>query len=291
MPSLVKIACFRAGIKTPIVVTEQSGNDLVDYPIKVELDSEWSGWSYVSRNGADIYFIDDRGHPLYFYFEKYDYDNKSAVIWVKIPSLPANQKKTIYMVYGGVNPYPEYCNPNKVFIRFTNFESGLPSWISKKSGIVTPNVVNYNPYEGNYCFGNTNPSGTTGTSDVMLWGITVSLPRSFRSVVLRVYERGERYQSFWHQHLLYNGTLFRDLYTPYTSQSPINNSWTAKEFIINPNTEFTSIGLEYHKDHSTYLRYVPAIFIDLIMVRPYIEPEPSIEIKADILPVTELDLK
>jgi len=110
------------GARTPITVTEQSGNDLTDYAVKIELDDTWDGWNAV-LDGSDIYFLDENGNPLYFWIEYFNKTEKKAIIWVKIPSLPANSSITIYMYYGSLpNPYADYNNPEQIFMFFDDFE-------------------------------------------------------------------------------------------------------------------------------------------------------------------------
>ena len=107
------------GARTPIVITEQSGNDLTDYAVKIELNENWDGWG-ATIDGSDIYFLDDQGNPLYYWIEYFNKTEKKAIIWVKIPSLPANSSITIYMHCGGDNPYSEYHDPKQVFIYYND---------------------------------------------------------------------------------------------------------------------------------------------------------------------------
>jgi len=132
MPTLAQtyyIAYFIPKKVTPIDVKENSGNNLTDYQIMIQLTSSWDGWSLVASDGSDIYFIDSSGNPLYFWIEKWDYTNKNAIIWVKIPSIPANGIVRIYMCYGGVNPYSSYRDGTKTFNFFDDFSSLSSNWV------------------------------------------------------------------------------------------------------------------------------------------------------------------
>jgi len=141
-----------SGYRTPITVTERSGNSLTDYAVKITLDSSWGGWSYVSSDGSDIFFTDDQENPLYFWIEQWDYANKHAVIWVKVPSIPANGTVTVYMWFGGDNPYASYRDPEQVFMFFDDFESynegsvdGQGGWVVRRvGGSGYANVIVYN---------------------------------------------------------------------------------------------------------------------------------------------------
>ncbi len=106
----------------PVVVQERSGNNLVNYSVRIELNStNFQDWNVLSSDGSDIYFTNASGNPLYYWIESIDVDNRHAVIWVKLPSLPAHSEATIYMHYGGSNPYTSYNDPDNVFLFYDDF--------------------------------------------------------------------------------------------------------------------------------------------------------------------------
>ena len=105
----------------PIIVRERSGRDLSNYTIRLELNStNFDGWSMIG-DGRDVYFTDTNGSPLYYWVEYLNKTGQRAVIWVELPSLPAYNEETIYMHYGGINPYSGYNNPLKVFLFYDSF--------------------------------------------------------------------------------------------------------------------------------------------------------------------------
>jgi len=107
----------------PIVVKERSGSTLYNYTVRVELNStNFPGWNVVSPDGSDIYFTNAWGEPLYYWIESIDVDNKHAVIWVKLPILHAYSEATVYMHYGGFNPFADYNDPNSVFLFYDSFD-------------------------------------------------------------------------------------------------------------------------------------------------------------------------
>jgi len=140
MPNIAKLY-YLAGRVTPIDVKENSGNNLTDYQIMINLTSSWDGWSYVKSDGSDIYFTDSSGNPLYFWIEKFDYTNKNAIIWVKIPSIPASSTVRIYLHYAGINPYTSYRNGDNVFIFFDDFRGqtslNTNKWITMNTPTLT----------------------------------------------------------------------------------------------------------------------------------------------------------
>ncbi len=138
---------------TPIEVENLEGTDLDSITVVVNLSSDnFMGWSKISPGGSDIYVTDDRGQPLYYWIEYLNMTQKKALILVNVTDLPAYSKKTIYLHYGGSNPYPSYRDPNKVYsffddFNYTNLSDMLSSgdWQVVNSSAVL-NVSNSNIY-------------------------------------------------------------------------------------------------------------------------------------------------
>jgi len=104
-----------------LYIKEQSGNDLVDYQVRIQLENiGFTDWANLTADS--IYFTDANGNPLYFWIEYLDTTNKRGVIWVKIPSIPKNSTVVINLNYGGTNPYPSYHDPKNVFVFFDHFD-------------------------------------------------------------------------------------------------------------------------------------------------------------------------
>jgi len=83
-----------------ITITEQSGSDLADYQVLIELNSTNFDFSHAQTNGEDIRFTDANGNLLPYWIEERDAVNKKAKVWVKVPSIPANSSVEIWMYYG-----------------------------------------------------------------------------------------------------------------------------------------------------------------------------------------------
>jgi len=110
----------------------------------------YSYWDYVINvtqyvqigdNVVAIHVYDGGGGNNYMDAELYvelEYDSLIEVtVYVKVPFIPANNTTTIYMYYGGDNPYAEYNNVSKVFILYTHFdEPTLPPGTETKVEIV-----------------------------------------------------------------------------------------------------------------------------------------------------------
>ncbi len=87
-------------IQGAFTITERSGVTLANFQVKISLNASFN-WSAVNPDASDIRFTTSDGFTqLNYWIEDWDYINKEATIWVKIPQLPANSQVTIYMYYG-----------------------------------------------------------------------------------------------------------------------------------------------------------------------------------------------
>ena len=102
-----------------IYITERSGNDLTDYQVLVELNSSNFDFTHTQTNGEDIRFTDAAGNLLDYWIEKWDAVTEEAKVWVKVPTIPANDSVKIWMYYGNPsassaeNPYSTFDFFNK----------------------------------------------------------------------------------------------------------------------------------------------------------------------------------
>jgi len=83
-----------------ITITEQSGNNLSDYQVRIDLDSTNFDFSHFLNEGKDLRFTDASKNLLPYWVEKMDIAAEEATIWVKVPSIPANSSVDIFMYYG-----------------------------------------------------------------------------------------------------------------------------------------------------------------------------------------------
>ena len=111
-----------------ISVQEVSGADVAAYQVKLELGPDSITWSLVNGNGKDVGFFDAQDNQLPHWFEQFNKGGQTAVVWVRVESLPAGGAKTIYMYYGGAGVSYDQ-DPDAVFVFFDDFEDG--SWNAK----------------------------------------------------------------------------------------------------------------------------------------------------------------
>ena len=90
-------------------------------------------WSHVKSDGSDIRFVDSLGASLVYNISSngasFDYVNKYAKIFVRVPTIPPGQKTKIYLKYGkedAVSQSSSYIGSNNVFnnSKFTGFDAG-----------------------------------------------------------------------------------------------------------------------------------------------------------------------
>lgn len=94
--------------QTQINITEQSGSDLSDYQVKLNVSGGNLHSDYAwTIDGFDFRIFDsDDTTSLDFWIEDWDQANETASIWVRFPTsapLLANQTRTIYLYYGNEN--------------------------------------------------------------------------------------------------------------------------------------------------------------------------------------------
>jgi len=318
MPTLAQTYYFSRRI-TPIDVKENSGSNLTDYQIMINLTSSWDGWSLVASDGSDIYFTDSSGNPLYFWFEIWDYTNKNAIIWVKIPSIPANSTVRIYLHYAGINPYSSYKSGDNVFIFFDDFRGqtslNTNKWItmnnptltfsadgveisgSKIGGIRSKNAINIS---GKYRFVSRTYHKSFGYYDNVFYLDPTALTSgsTWNDANWVSYHFGPGSTSTWADQGLYkkvSGTI-----TTLVQKSSSINTWYKTAIITDGSTYIQCIINDTKIYESTanegLLINPPYIYLNVsdntpgdmivsyIYVTQYVSPEPSITINPSIAP-------
>jgi alpha-tubulin suppressor-like RCC1 family protein len=81
-------------------VDNTGGAALTDHQVKLTLKSTDAVWSRVHPAGDDLRFVNAMGTQIPYWIEAWDYAAKSAVVWLKVPSIGAGQVLQVYMNYG-----------------------------------------------------------------------------------------------------------------------------------------------------------------------------------------------
>ncbi len=123
------------GYSQEIIITENSRETLIDYQVPIYLNFSNFNFSQAKEDGSDLRFFSG-GRKLSYWIESWDSENEEALIWVKIPSLPANEDTILLMKYG--SPTAETVSDGeKTFEFFDDFEEnklqGLV-WNSENAG-------------------------------------------------------------------------------------------------------------------------------------------------------------
>ncbi|RLC80189.1 MAG: hypothetical protein DRI61_06325, partial [Chloroflexi bacterium] len=104
--------------RIPITISEQSGNDLSDYQIKITIDTQsLINQGKMQSDCDDIRFAwfnsSNQSEEISYWLES-GCNTNSTKIWIKVPYIPANSNVTIYMYYGN-SSVSSHSNKNKTF--------------------------------------------------------------------------------------------------------------------------------------------------------------------------------
>ena len=146
--------------KKPIVINNLGNpSNLTNYQVRVPITvAQADFWGHVKADGSDVRFSDtDNTTTLTYWIESWAPPN--AVIWVKVPSIPASSNKTIYIYYGNAAAATasDYDNTMQKIIPDAN-NVGL--WHFDEGGGVTANdssgFSNHGSLSGNWSYATCN---------------------------------------------------------------------------------------------------------------------------------------
>ncbi|HKZ94440.1 MAG TPA: DUF2341 domain-containing protein [Candidatus Bathyarchaeia archaeon] len=117
--------------RKPINLTENSGTTLSNYQVKLTIDYIASK---MNPDFSDLRFIDKDQTSILPYWIESAIPSVSAVVWIKVPNIPASGNQTIYMYYG--NPSTNsIANGKATFEFYEDFETeyeGPSLWTDKQ---------------------------------------------------------------------------------------------------------------------------------------------------------------
>ena len=91
-------------------------NELTGYQVQVNVEYD----SDMIADFSDLRFTDSDEQTLISYWVESYVASDSAVVWVKVPSIPVSSTETIYMYYGNPSA-PSESNPDDTFDLFVDF--------------------------------------------------------------------------------------------------------------------------------------------------------------------------
>lgn len=109
--------------------------NLSDYQVKVVLNQKNFNFASFHPEGLNLCFTDTLGNSLPHWIESYDSSGQNAVIWVKVASVPALEKTTIYLCYGSPSDVSD--NGDATFDLFDDFNILPSAWV-KSGPVLTP---------------------------------------------------------------------------------------------------------------------------------------------------------
>ncbi len=125
MPSLQPIpAAYKPyAFQTAITIDNTAGSDLTDYQVAANFSGDNFDFSKANANGTDVAIVDsDHVTALSFWRESWDPSRKTGVLWVKVPSIPAGQTKTILM-YSGNASVPDLSDGSGTFLLYDSMSA------------------------------------------------------------------------------------------------------------------------------------------------------------------------
>ena len=104
-----------------IIDNSQNNNTLTDYQVMVKI-TDPAFFSKCTEQKFVEFYDEDKQTLLNHYTEKFDKANNIAIFWVKVPNIPANGIKTIYLKIN-TSRTEDLSNGEAVFEFFDDFEA------------------------------------------------------------------------------------------------------------------------------------------------------------------------
>jgi len=102
-----------------------NAEDLTDYQILLEIVNDSTFFEDCQNEQKYLEFYDtNKATLLNHYVEEFDTTNKNAKIWIKVPSIPANSIKTIYLKIN-TERTTDLSNPDAVFDFYDDWIDGV----------------------------------------------------------------------------------------------------------------------------------------------------------------------
>lgn len=291
--------------RRPITITENSGNTLSNYQVGITLDTaSLISDGKMNSDCSDIRFIDSDNTTELSYWIESGCNSTSTKIWVKIPSIPANSTKTIYMYYGNPSATSQ-SNGDNVFIFFDDFESGsLSKWDSTGSWSVVSDTVkqgDYSVYRAGGAADRLEKYNLNLNYTVMvhLWAFTSSTDTTAGYPHLYKDDGGVDVYSM----VFYNSQIeyYQGSFTPWPQNSAFStNTWYKLELVF----DFQN-GIQKGWKNGLYMGEIPlkngngaavnkiqdislhtsaltgGMWVDEVYIRKYTSPEPTYSIGAE----------
>jgi len=290
-------------------ITELSGKTLTDYQVKIEIRVEDPIFAHARSAGEDIrfcYYPEENMIP--YWIEKFDPDAEEAIIWVKVPKIPANSTMDIYLYYG--NPtVASASDGDAVFEIFDDFEeasldtskwlnAGTETWSVENGNLVIEPTSNNQYLVSRRAVGSygiiiesrikAEQAGDSAAHPGLIWHANTETGSSHRNdhIYFRPHQYGDGsfpniqpayFDGALNQHSGKYGSYF-DWNTWYEIKVEIINSSTIKLY-GNGELWHTWGNQQYSYEHVGFVAHANGKdYFDYIRVRKYASPEPSVSV-------------
>lgn len=301
-----------------ITITNELEEELINYQIKITLDSTNFDFTKAKPNGEDIRFYSSDGWELSYWIEKWDSVSGEAVVWVKVPYIPAESSTQIYMYYGDPNLESMSCG-GCVFEFFDDFES-WNGWTKYRSGIVEQSDERF--YEGDYSSKKRDYCDPHGAYKRIGWGTELGRDiamefyvnrdsnswRCWADIVGLIDNDGNGYGWIYNHAGDYVGIDKRTLYSPTviskTSSIDKQDEWVKGVLILMSDGRIVSklivddheysaskVDISYYSFTRVYIFGGHDYWVDLIFIRKYVEPEPEVSVGGEFIGHPLIDLR
>ena len=143
-----KVLVFLRGYMFPVDIVNNTSETLVDFQVPVIIDSASLIRERKMRyDCADIRVLDtDKWTVLPFWVEKHTTNSSTTYIWVKVPEIPPNSTKRIYVTFGDLQA-PSLSNGVATFDFFDDFDESLDTnvwYVNASDYIVSDSILRIN---------------------------------------------------------------------------------------------------------------------------------------------------
>jgi len=278
--------------RRPITINNSNNSSsLTNYQILTTLDTaSLISAGKMRSDGGDIRFTDSDGTTLLNYWVESGINTSSTYIWVKVPSIPANSTKTIYVYYGNPNA-TSLSNGDNTFDFFDDFTGSSlnpAKWSSSSGASVSNGELILGA--GGYVISSTSFSGNIMVKDRRMITSDYDLDTNFRYVDSNNYYNGristyasegiqlQKYVGGSETHI--SGSVAGSLNTYYVVQSWIVDSTVGTS---NPTLGTVTQTWSYFSQGYIRLRAQNGGKFDWIFVRKYTSPEPTTSVGTEEL--------
>ena len=281
-----------------VTITEQSGNDLTDYQIRIEITDPNFFQECTDQKYIECYFQDGSWIP--HYTELFNPSENKAVIWVKVPFIPANGTVKVLIK---VNPSrtEDLSDAEAVFDFFDNFEED------------SLDITKWDQTKGTYSISNSviTLDADSGIASSYLLGesvkvvakvkpIATNTKKAFRCApsdcvfVMQLADGDTGFEFLYWD----NGNLYEQYADggtrPTINKGVYSEKWYIVKFTFISDTKLIFEHEDFSPDEVTDPNYIPEatdnlkialysydgqIQCDYVFVAKYVEPEPSVTVE------------